>query len=89
MGVHPIEDVAASVAELKKAGKTIKLSVKVPDAHPNESWQGKEANIELTINQVRKRVLPTIDDAYATEMGYESLAELREGEGLLGVFHLV
>lgn len=63
----------------KKAGDTVELTVKVPDAHPNESWQGKEATVELTINQVRKRVLPDIDDEYAKAMGYESLTELREG----------
>jgi len=63
----------------KKADDTVELTVKVPDVHPNESWQGKEATVELTINQVRKRVLPDIDDEYAKAMGYESLAELREG----------
>ena len=63
----------------KKADDTVELTVKVPDAHPNESWQGKEATVELTINQIRKRVLPDIDDEYAKSMGYDSLAELREG----------
>ncbi len=63
----------------KKAGESVELSVKVPDVHPNESWQGKQAKVDLTINQVRKRVMPEIDDEYAKSMGYESLAELREG----------
>jgi len=63
----------------KQAGESVELSVKVPDVHPNESWQGKQAKVDLTINQVRKRVLPTIDDEYAKAMGYGSLAELREG----------
>lgn len=63
----------------KKAGDTAELTVKVPEVHPNESWQGKQATIELTVNQVRKRVLPDIDDEYAKAMGYESLGELREG----------
>ncbi len=63
----------------KKAGESVELSVKVPDVHPNESWQGKQAKVDMTINQVRRRVLPEIDDEYAKAMGYESLAELREG----------
>ena len=62
----------------KKAGDTAELEVKVPDVHPNESWQGKQAKVALTVNQVRKRVLPEIDDEYATSMGYDSLVELRE-----------
>lgn len=63
----------------KKAGDKAELTVKVPDAHPNESWRGKQATVELTVNQVRKRVLPEVDDEYAKTMGYESLAELRDG----------
>jgi trigger factor len=73
----PMLDLGEKLAG-KKAGESAELSVKVPDVHPNESWQGKQAKVDLTINQVRKRVLPTIDDEYAKAMGYESLAELRE-----------
>jgi trigger factor len=73
----PMLDLGEKLAG-KKAGESVELSVKVPDVHPNESWQGKQAKVDLTINQVRKRVLPTIDDEYAKAMGYESLAEFRE-----------
>ena len=74
----PMLDLGEKLAG-KKAGESVELSVKVPGVHPNESWQGKQAKVDLTINQVRKRVLPTIDDEYAKAMGYESLAELRKG----------
>jgi len=74
----PMLDLGEKLAG-KTAGDTVEVTVKVPDVHPNESWQGKQATIELTVNQVRKRVLPEIDDEYAKAMGYESLAELREG----------
>jgi trigger factor len=73
----PMLDLGEKLAG-KKAGDLAELSVKVPDVHPNESWQGKQAKIELTVNQVRKRVLPEINDEYAKAMGYESLADLRE-----------
>ncbi len=74
----PMLDLGEKLAG-KKAGETVELSVKVPEVHSNESWQGKQATVELTITQVRNRVLPDIDDEYAKAMGYESLGELREG----------
>lgn len=61
----------------KEAGQTVTLSTTVPDVHPNESWQGKELSIELTVNEIQRRVLPEANDAYAGEKGFESLAEMR------------
>jgi trigger factor len=62
----------------KEAGQAVPMTVKVPEVHPNEAWQGKEARIELTVGEVRKRRLPEVNDAYAERMGYESVGELRE-----------
>ncbi len=61
----------------RKAGEAVTMTVKVPEVHPNEAWQGKEASIELTIGEVRKRSLPEVNDEYAERRGYESLDELR------------
>lgn len=62
----------------KSAGDKVELTATVPDAHPNEDWQGKEVNVELTIGQVRKRSMPEINDEFATSMGLDSLKDLRE-----------
>ena len=62
----------------KKVGDSAQLKVTVPEAHPNEAWRGKEATIDLTLVQIRKRVLPEINDELAKNMGYESLTELRD-----------
>ncbi|MGC9453691.1 MAG: trigger factor [Phycisphaerae bacterium] len=64
--------------EGKSAGDTVEVTATVPDAHPNEDWQGKEVTIELTVKQVRKRSLPEINDEFAISMGFDSLKELRE-----------
>jgi trigger factor len=74
----PLVDLGRELAG-KKAGETVTFTVQVPDVHPNERWQGKEARIELTIGRVRKRVLPEADDEFAKARGYDSLAELRQG----------
>ncbi len=62
----------------KKADQTAELKITIPEAHPNEEWKGKEATIEIRISQVRRRILPKIDDEFAKAGGFDSLAELRE-----------
>jgi len=62
----------------KKVGEAATMTVTVPAVHPNEAWRGKELTVELTLTEVRKRILPEIDDAYAQERGYDSLADYRE-----------
>jgi trigger factor len=60
-----------------KAGGKVKLTVQAGDAHPNKDWAGKQLTVELDISQVRRRVLPAVDEAFAASTGFESLAELR------------
>ena len=74
----PLVDLGTVLAG-KKAGETATTSVTVPAVHPNEAWQGKEVTVDLAIQEVRRRVLPELNDEYAEQLGYESLAELREG----------
>jgi trigger factor len=73
----PLVDLGRELAG-KKAGDTVTLTVPVPDVHPNESWRGKEATIELTLDEVHRRVLPEVNGKFAEAQGYESVAELRE-----------
>ncbi len=73
----PLVDLGRELAG-KKAGDTTTLTVLVPDVHPNESWRGKEATIELTLDEVHRRVLPEVNEEFAKARGYESVAELRE-----------
>jgi len=62
----------------KSAGQVAKFEVKVNEAHPNEQWRGKKATIEVAIGQVRKQILPAVDDELAKKAGFESLDELRD-----------
>lgn len=62
----------------KKVGDKAVLKVKVPAAHPNEEWREKEVSVELTLQEVRGRKLPELNEEYAKTAGFESLAELRE-----------
>jgi len=72
----PLVDLGKALAG-RKADETAEIKVTVPNAHPNESWRGKEATIAVRISQVRKRMLPAVDDKFAAQAGFESLDELR------------
>ncbi|MBL7133807.1 MAG: trigger factor [Phycisphaerae bacterium] len=61
----------------RKTGDTISMTVKAPAAHPNESWREKEITIELTLSEVRRRKLPRVDRELASQLGFDSLKELR------------
>ena len=73
----PLVDLAEALAG-KKAGQAASLTVAVPEAHPNEEWRGKQAAVEVKLSQVRRQVLPAVDEPFAESLGYDSLAELRE-----------
>lgn len=73
----PLVDLPTVLAG-KKIGETATATVKVPEAHPNEGWRGKDATVELTVSAVRRRILPEIDEAFAQGAGFESLTKLRE-----------
>jgi len=61
----------------KKAGDSASLEVTVPQAHPNEQWRGKNLTVEIEISQVRKRILPQLDDQFAAAYGFDSIEQLR------------
>jgi len=62
----------------KRTGDIAKLEVAIPEAHPNEQWRGKKAEIEISISQVQKRIVPEINDDFARGVGFDSLAEIRD-----------
>ncbi len=61
----------------RKAGDKVALTVQAGDAHPNKDWAGKSLTVELAISQVRRRILPEVNEAFAAAMGFESLQEFR------------
>ena len=72
----PLVDLGDKLEGLQ-AGQSATLSVTVPDTHANEAWHGKEMTVEVTVTQVRKRILPEVDEAFAEQIGFESVDELR------------
>jgi trigger factor len=61
----------------KKAGDKASLTVQAGNAHPNKDWVGKTLRVLLDLSQVRRRILPELDEAFAASMGFASLSEFR------------
>ena len=61
------------------AGDERTLEVTFPEDYRAEDLAGKAATFEVTVNEVREKELPELDDDFAAEASeFETLAELRE-----------
>ncbi|MFL5613722.1 MAG: trigger factor [Gemmatimonadaceae bacterium] len=59
-------------------GETAERPVRWPDDFPDESQRGKSKNVRVTLQDVKRKELPALDDAFAREVGdYESLDALQ------------
>ena len=61
-------------------GSPFEFHLAIPDDHFNASLAGKEAHFRITVNEIKERSLPDLDDEFAKGVGdgYDSLEELRE-----------
>ncbi|HVT40618.1 MAG TPA: trigger factor [Gemmatimonadaceae bacterium] len=68
-----IEEVITELAP----GGTIERAVKWPDDFPDEAQRGKSKTVRITLNEVKRKALPPLDDALARELGdFDSLEAL-------------
>jgi len=59
-------------------GETVERPVKWPDDFPDEEQRGKTKKVRITVNEVKRKSAPVLDDAFAREVGdFDSLAALR------------
>ena len=59
-------------------GETVEKPVKWPDDFPDETQRGQTKTVRITLNEVKRKSAPTLDDALAREVGdFESLDALR------------
>ena len=59
-------------------GETVERPVKWPDDFPDESQRGQTKTVRITLNEVKRKSAPTLDDAFAREVGdFESLDALK------------
>lgn len=59
-------------------GETVERAVRWPDDFPDESQRGKSKTVRVTLQDVKHKELPALDDALAREVGdFESLDALQ------------
>jgi len=59
-------------------GETVERAVRWPDDFPDEAQRGKSTNVRVTLQDVKHKELPALDDALAREVGdFESLDALQ------------
>src|SRR6266513_3383165 len=60
-------------------GATVERPVKWPEDFPDETQRGQTKTVRVTLNEVTRKAVPPMDDAFAREVGdFESLAALRK-----------
>ncbi len=69
----PIEDALIG----RKGGESYEIDITLPDDHQNREWAGKEIHFKIKVHEVKRKVLPPLDDDFAKELGFNSLEELR------------
>ena len=60
-----------------KPGETVERPVKWPDDFPDEAQRAKTKTVRVTVQDVKRKAVPDLDDAFAREVGdFESLDAL-------------
>ena len=74
--IPAIEELAMELAP----GGTVERAVKWPDDFPDEAQRGQSKTVRVLLNDVKRKILPALDDAFARELGdFESLDALQKG----------
>jgi len=61
-----------------KAGDKFDVNVKFPKEYHAENLAGKDAKFEVEVHEVRKHILPELNDDLAKQVGQESVEKLKE-----------
>jgi trigger factor len=61
-----------------KRGEKKEISVKIPESYPDERIRGKEVRFEIVVRDVKEEELPELNEEFAKNLGYSSLADLGE-----------
>jgi trigger factor len=48
-----------------------------PAEHPREDFRAKKGTFTITVSDLKERVLPTVDDEFAKDIGFDTLIALR------------
>jgi trigger factor len=61
-----------------KVGTTITAKHKFPDEYHEKDIAGKPVEFKITLKELKKKVLPEVNDEFAKSIGFESVQKLKE-----------
>jgi trigger factor len=62
-----------------RPGETVERPVKWPEDFPDEAQRGQTKMVRVTVKEVKRKVAPDLDDAFAREVGdFDSIDALRD-----------
>ena len=59
-------------------GDEKRVEFRVPETSSNIEYVGKMAQFDVTVHEIKAKVLPEVDDAFAGEMGFDTVELMRE-----------
>jgi len=62
----------------KNKGETVELTNTFDENYRVKELAGKTVKIRVTIKEVKRKILPVVDDEFAKDLGSDNLSELRE-----------
>jgi trigger factor len=79
VGSHTVVDsIERGLVGMRK-GEKHEIAVQFPDTYHNRSMAGQAVLFHVTVNEIKERVLPPLNDEFAKEAaGVDTLAELKE-----------
>lgn len=61
-----------------KAGEEKRIEFVIPLSSANPEYVGKTAQFDVTLHEVKARALAALDDAFAGEMGFDTVEDMRK-----------
>lgn len=61
-----------------RAGERVEVRVTLPADFRHAEFAGKAARFDVTVREIKTKVLPALDDEFAKDLGHDSLAALKD-----------
>jgi trigger factor len=76
---EPLPGISAAVVGLPIGTKDHEISWSIPADHPRKELAGREAKLKVTLNDVKEKLVPKLDDDFAKDTGEaQTLEELKQ-----------
>lgn len=61
-----------------KKGDQVEVDLPLPSEHPDKEIAGKTVHLKVALKEIKKKIIPNLDDELAKDIGLASLEALRE-----------